>query len=61
MKEKDYKKCSNCGLINPISARQCDCGYYFSEDYQSLLEKYQFETEKVAPGKIMLRGVIYYA
>lgn len=51
MKEENHKKCPNCGLINPISATQCDCGYGFSEDYQSLLEKCQFKPEVKAPGK----------
>jgi len=51
MKEESYKKCPSCGLINPISAIQCDCGYNFSESYESLLKKYQFESEEKVPGK----------
>lgn len=43
MKEENYKKCPKCGLINPVSSIHCDCGYNFSESYQSLLEKYGFK------------------
>ena len=53
MKEENYKKCPKCGLINPVSSIQCDCGYNFSEDYESLLEKYQFNPEEISSEKII--------
>jgi len=51
MNEENYKKCPNCGLINPISSDQCDCGYDFFESYESLLKKYHFEPEEKIPGE----------
>ena len=53
MKEENFKKCPKCGLINPVSSIQCDCGYNFSEDYDSLLKKYQFKPKEIDPGKII--------
>ena len=43
MKGESIKKCPICGLINPILAIQCDCGYNFPEIHQSLQEEYELK------------------